>query len=130
MQRPARRPGAADDRPDGRVANDGRPPHLATPPRAGAESRARPDDLVTLITDRMGVCRMTGARNIWQLPPPLRPVPVVVLVDELAELYLMADKSAKDETAKPSTALLRVAQLGRAFGIYLFCCGQRIGSDL
>ncbi|MEU7899881.1 hypothetical protein AB0B45_44440 [Nonomuraea sp. NPDC049152] len=23
-----------------------------------------------------------------------------------------------------------MAQLGRAFGIYLFCCGQRIGSDL
>ena len=34
------------------------------------------------------------------------------------------------EIAKTSTALLRVAQLGRAFGIYLFCCGQRIGSDL
>lgn len=57
-------------------------------------------------------------------------MPVVVLVDELAELYLMADKSEKDEIAKTSTALLRVAQLGRAFGIYLFCCGQRIGSDL
>ncbi len=88
------------------------------------------DDLVALMTDRMGVCRMTSARNIWQLPPALRPVPVVVLVDELAELYLMADKSEKDEIAKTSTALLRVAQLGRAFGIYLFCSGQRIGSDL
>ncbi|MCF6470715.1 cell division protein FtsK [Nonomuraea sp. MG754425] len=88
------------------------------------------DDLVALMTDRMGVCRMASARNIWQLPPGLRPVPVVVLVDELAELYLMADKSEKDEVAKTSTALLRVAQLGRAFGIYLFCCGQRIGSDL
>ncbi|MBN6051054.1 cell division protein FtsK [Nonomuraea sp. RK-328] len=88
------------------------------------------DDLVTLMADRMGVCRMAGARNIWQLPPAVRPVPIVVLVDELAELYLMADKSEKDEIAKASTALLRVAQLGRAFGIYLFCCGQRIGSDL
>ncbi|MEV0150363.1 MULTISPECIES: FtsK/SpoIIIE domain-containing protein [unclassified Nonomuraea] len=88
------------------------------------------DDLVTLMADRMGVCRMAGARNIWQLPPAVRPVPIVVLVDELAELYLMADKSEKDEIAKTSTALLRVAQLGRAFGIYLFCCGQRIGSDL
>ncbi|MEV4374015.1 FtsK/SpoIIIE domain-containing protein, partial [Nonomuraea sp. NPDC049637] len=69
-------------------------------------------------------------RNIWQLVDEQRPVPIVVLVDELAELYLMADKSEKDEIAKTSTALLRVAQLGRAFGIYLFCCGQRIGSDL
>lgn len=88
------------------------------------------DDLVALMADRMAACRTAGARNIWQLSSGRRPVPVVVLVDELAELYLMADKSEKDEIAKTSTALLRVAQLGRAFGIYLFCCGQRIGSDL
>ncbi|MFI0425259.1 FtsK/SpoIIIE domain-containing protein [Spongiactinospora sp. 9N601] len=88
------------------------------------------NDLVALMNDRMGVCRMASARNIWQLPPAMRPTPIVVLVDELAELYLMADKSEKDEIAHTSTALLRVAQLGRAFGIYLFCCGQRIGSDL
>ncbi|MFC4591839.1 FtsK/SpoIIIE domain-containing protein [Sphaerisporangium corydalis] len=88
------------------------------------------DDLVSLMVDRMAACRTAGARNIWQLSGAQRPVPVVVLVDELAELYLMADKSEKDEIAKTSTALLRVAQLGRAFGIYLFCCGQRIGSDL
>ncbi|MBF8186254.1 cell division protein FtsK [Nonomuraea sp. K274] len=88
------------------------------------------DDLVALMTSRMALCRDAGARNIWQLPDNERPMPVVVLVDELAELYLMADKSEKDEIAKTSTALLRVAQLGRAFGIYLFCCGQRIGSDL
>ena len=34
------------------------------------------------------------------LPAALRPVPVVVLVDEVAELYLMADKSEKEEIAK------------------------------
>ncbi|MEU7881499.1 hypothetical protein [Microbispora bryophytorum] len=55
------------------------------------------DDLVALMVDRMGLCRTAGAHNIWQLPPGVRPVPVVVLVDELAELYLMADKSEKDE---------------------------------
>ncbi|HEX4813144.1 MAG TPA: FtsK/SpoIIIE domain-containing protein [Nonomuraea sp.] len=105
-------------------------PRLSALATTRAECGGLLDDLVALMTDRMGVCRMASARNIWQLPPGLRPVPVVVLVDELAELYLMADKSEKDEIAKTSTALLRVAQLGRAFGIYLFCCGQRIGSDL
>jgi len=40
----------------------------------------------------MRLCRQFGARNIWRLP---RPVPVVVLVDEVAELFLMADKSEK-----------------------------------
>ncbi|MEO3810707.1 FtsK/SpoIIIE domain-containing protein [Sphaerisporangium sp. B11E5] len=95
-----------------------------------AESLALLDDLIAVMLDRMGLCRAAGARNIWQLPAGLRPVPVVVLVDEVAELYLMADKSEKDDVARTSTALLRIAQLGRAFGIYLFLCGQRIGSDL
>jgi DNA segregation ATPase FtsK/SpoIIIE-like protein len=88
------------------------------------------DDLVRLLADRMRVCREHGARNIWRLPDQLRPVPVVVLVDEVAELFLMADKSEKDAVARTGTALLRVAQLGRAFGVYLIVCGQRIGSDL
>jgi DNA segregation ATPase FtsK/SpoIIIE, S-DNA-T family len=105
-------------------------PRLSALATTRAECGGLLDDLVALMTDRMGLCRMASARNIWQLPPHLRPVPIVVLVDELAELYLMADKSEKDEIAKTSTALLRIAQLGRAFGIYLFCCGQRIGSDL
>ncbi|SEK30722.1 FtsK/SpoIIIE domain-containing protein [Nonomuraea pusilla] len=105
-------------------------PRLSALATTRAECGDLLDDLVALMTERMGVCRMASARNIWQLPPGVRPVPIVVLIDELAELYLMADKSEKDEIAKTSTALLRVAQLGRAFGIYLFCCGQRIGSDL
>jgi S-DNA-T family DNA segregation ATPase FtsK/SpoIIIE len=105
-------------------------PRLSALATDRAESVTLLADLVALMIDRMGLCRAGGARNIWQLPAALRPVPVVVLVDELAELYLMADKSEKDEIARSSTALLRIAQLGRAFGIYLFVCGQRIGSDL
>lgn len=88
------------------------------------------DQLVDVVTARMHACRRAGVRNIWGLPEAERPTPVVVLVDEVAELFLMADKTEKDEIAKTSTALLRLAQLGRAFGVYLFVCGQRIGSDL
>jgi S-DNA-T family DNA segregation ATPase FtsK/SpoIIIE len=105
-------------------------PRLSALATDRAESLALLDDLVAMMLDRMALCRTGGARNIWQLPPGRRPVPVVVLVDELAELYLMADKTEKDEIARTSTALLRIAQLGRAFGIHLFLCGQRIGSDL
>src|SRR5690606_12006590 len=54
----------------------------------------------------------------------------VVLVDEVVELFLMADGSGKDQVAKTGTALVRVAQLGRALGVQLVVCGQRIGSDL
>jgi hypothetical protein len=60
------------------------------------------------------VCREHGTRNIWRLPDLLRPTPVVVLVDEVAELFLMADKSEKDEIARTGTALLRVARGVRA----------------
>ncbi|NVI85770.1 FtsK/SpoIIIE domain-containing protein [Actinomadura sp. BRA 177] len=87
-------------------------------------------DLVGEVENRMATCRAHGARNVWTLPEHLRPVPVVVLVDEVAELFLMADKSEKEEVSRTATALLRVAQLGRAFAVHLIVCGQRIGSDL
>jgi S-DNA-T family DNA segregation ATPase FtsK/SpoIIIE len=32
--------------------------------------------------------------------------------------------------SKTATALLRLAQIGRAFAVYLIVCGQRIGADL
>ncbi|SEU46090.1 FtsK/SpoIIIE domain-containing protein [Nonomuraea wenchangensis] len=88
------------------------------------------DDLICLVKTRMALCRTNKARNVWKLPEDLRPTPVVVLVDEVAELFLMAHKGEKDEIASTATALLRLAQLGRAFGVYLFVCGQRVGSDL
>lgn len=105
-------------------------PRLSALATTRAECGELLDDLVGLLSERMRLCRAHGARNIWRLAEQFRPVPVVVLVDEVAELFLMADKSEKDEIARTGTALLRVAQLGRAFGVYLIVCGQRIGSDL
>ncbi|MCG5220420.1 FtsK/SpoIIIE domain-containing protein [Streptosporangium soli] len=87
-------------------------------------------DLIAVMGARMLACRRYNVRDIWQLPDDVRPIPAVVLVDELAELYLTADKSEKDEVTRTATALLRIAQLGRAFGIHLVLSGQRIGSDL
>jgi len=88
------------------------------------------DDLVRLLADRMRLCRDHGARNIWRLAADARPVPVVVLVDEVAELFLMADRAEKEQVSRTATGLLRVAQLGRAFGVYLIVCGQRFAADL
>ncbi|MEU0599772.1 FtsK/SpoIIIE domain-containing protein [Streptomyces sp. NPDC006393] len=69
------------------------------------------------------------AADIWDLPEHLRPVPIVVLVDEVAELALSTKKNdpRRDRIIK---ALVRLAQLGRAAGIYLEICGQRFGSEL
>lgn len=86
--------------------------------------------LVDLTLDRMTVCRAARVRNIWGLPVKERPVPVVVIVDELAELFLVASRNEKDEAQAASTALIRLAQLGAALGVFLVVAGQRVGSDL
>ncbi|WP_335932549.1 FtsK/SpoIIIE domain-containing protein [Streptomyces sp. PTD5-9] len=70
------------------------------------------------------------AADIWDLPEHLRPIPIVVLVDEVAELALYANKEEEKRRDRIITALVRLAQLGRAAGIYLEICGQRFGSEL
>ncbi|MGW1022858.1 FtsK/SpoIIIE domain-containing protein [Streptomyces sp. NPDC002577] len=70
------------------------------------------------------------AADIWDLPDDIRPTPVVVLVDEVAELALFATKEEEKRRDRIITALVRLAQLGRAAGIYLEICGQRFGSEL
>ncbi len=44
---------------------------------------------------------------------------VIVIVDELAELYLVASRADKDEALRATTNLLRLAQLGAALGVHL-----------
>lgn len=68
--------------------------------------------------------------DIWGLPEELRPVPIVLLIDEVAELALFANTAEKKRRERIITALVRLAQLGRAAGIYLEVCGQRFGSEL
>ncbi|MCX4813427.1 FtsK/SpoIIIE domain-containing protein [Streptomyces sp. NBC_01239] len=87
--------------------------------------------LVVDMQERMSVCRSAGVRSIWELPDKLRPVPVVVLVDEIAELYLSdGTRESKAEAEQCSTLLLRIGQLGAALGLHLVVAGQRVGSDL
>ncbi|MHC5262078.1 FtsK/SpoIIIE domain-containing protein [Streptomyces sp. UC4497] len=78
----------------------------------------------------VGVPDAEIAADIWDLPTDLRPTPVVVLVDEVAELALFASKDEEKRRDRIVTALVRLAQLGRAAGIYLEICGQRFGSEL
>ena len=90
-------------------------PRLSALATTRAECAGLLDDLVRLLSDRMRTCAVTTAlATSGGSPNPSAPVPVVVLVDEVAELFLMADKSEKDEVSRTATGLLRVAQLGRA----------------
>ncbi|MFE7130049.1 FtsK/SpoIIIE domain-containing protein [Streptomyces sp. NPDC057638] len=68
--------------------------------------------------------------DIWGLPEYGRPVPIVVLVDEVAELFLIATRKDEERRDEMVTHLVRLAQLGRAAGIYLEVCGQRFGAEL
>ncbi|GHI07254.1 plasmid transfer protein [Streptomyces cellostaticus] len=88
------------------------------------------DALVTEMEDRFDLLALHGVSDLWELPAKVRPVPLVVLIDEVAELFLVMSK--KDEPARDHTVmeLVRLGQMARAVGIYLEACGQRFGSDL
>ncbi|MEU0339417.1 FtsK/SpoIIIE domain-containing protein [Streptomyces bobili] len=96
-----------------------------------------PDEAASLLTvlvaemeDRFDLLSRHGASDLWELPSEVRPVPVVVLVDEIAELFLISSRKDEDRRERIVTALIRLAQMARAAGIYLEICGQRFGSDL
>ncbi|WP_237534519.1 FtsK/SpoIIIE domain-containing protein, partial [Streptomyces sp. SID3343] len=99
-----------------------------------ATSREEASRLLGALVDetqqRMRICRFARVRSIWELPVGKRPTPIVVLVDEVAELFLAASRAEKDEAAQVATALVRLAQLGAALGVHLVVAGQRVGSDL
>ena len=84
--------------------------------------------LVDLVLERMNQCTAAGVRSIWDLPQV--PAPVVVLIDEVAELYLVGDRGEREVRERAAVALLRLAQLGAALGVHLIIGGQRVGSDL
>lgn len=79
---------------------------------------------------RMALCRRAGVENIWELPDEIRPVPIIVIVDEVAELYLVASRSEKEVAQRAATHLVRLAQLGAALGMHVIAAGQRVGTDL
>lgn len=96
-----------------------------------------PDDAASLLgvlvaemEARFDLLSRHGVSDMWELPAEVRPVPVVVLVDEVAELFLISSKKDEERRERIVTALIRLAQMARAIGIYLEICGQRFGSDL
>ncbi|MFG2889293.1 FtsK/SpoIIIE domain-containing protein [Streptomyces sp. NPDC048248] len=86
--------------------------------------------LVAEMEDRFDLLAKHGVSDLWALPEHRRPAPVVVLVDEIAELFLISSKKDEDRRERIVTGLIRLSQLSRAVGIYLEICGQRFGSEL
>jgi S-DNA-T family DNA segregation ATPase FtsK/SpoIIIE len=111
---------------------------LATDPEQAAELLPvlvkEMEDRYDLIKARQGIAPDTLAEeitsDIWGLPESERPVPLVLFVDEVAELFLVATRKDEERRDEMVTQLIRLAQLGRAAGIYLEVCGQRFGAEL
>ncbi|MCH0566059.1 MULTISPECIES: FtsK/SpoIIIE domain-containing protein [unclassified Streptomyces] len=111
---------------------------LATDPDEAAELLpvlvGEMEDRYDLIRARQGIAPGTPdeeiTSDIWGLPEDERPVPIVLFVDEVAELFLTATKKDEERRDEMVTQLIRLAQLGRAAGIYLEVCGQRFGAEL
>ncbi|GAB3237807.1 FtsK/SpoIIIE domain-containing protein [Kineosporia babensis] len=95
-----------------------------------AEAVAAIEGLLGVLELRAMTCQEHGARSIWELPVPVRPWPIVVVVDEVAKLMLSVDRAGKEETTRCIQGLVRLGQLGAALGIHLWISGQRFGSDL
>lgn len=100
---------------------------LATTP---AEAAGLLDILVTEMETRFDQLSEHGVSDLWQLPDDVRPIPMVLLVDEVSELFLIAAKKDEERRDQMVMQLVRLAQMARAVGIYLEICGQRFGSEL
>jgi S-DNA-T family DNA segregation ATPase FtsK/SpoIIIE len=111
---------------------------LATDPDEAAELLPvlvkEMEDRYDLIKARQGIAPGTPdeeiTSDVWGLPESERPAPVILFVDEVAELFLVATRKDEDRRDEMVTQLIRLAQLGRAAGIYLEICGQRFGAEL
>ncbi|MFJ8138850.1 FtsK/SpoIIIE domain-containing protein [Streptomyces sp. NPDC096013] len=111
---------------------------LATDPDQAAELLPvlvkEMEDRYDLIKARQGIALGTPEElitsDIWGLPERERPAPIVLFIDEVAELFLIATKKEEERRDEMVTHLIRLAQLGRAAGIYLEVCGQRFGAEL
>ncbi|MFI5994813.1 FtsK/SpoIIIE domain-containing protein [Streptomyces sp. NPDC051362] len=92
------------------------------------------EDRYDLIKARQGIAPGTPdeelTSDVWGLPDDERPSAIVLFVDEVAELFLVASRKDEERRDEMVTQLIRLAQLGRAAGIYLEICGQRFGAEL
>ncbi|MFD5780785.1 FtsK/SpoIIIE domain-containing protein [Streptomyces sp. NPDC126933] len=100
---------------------------LATTPD---EASGLLDVLVDLMDSRFDLLSEHGVSDLWDLPEDVRPVPVVTVVDEAAELFLTSAKKDEERRDRMVQQMVRLAQMARAVGIYLEICGQRFGSEL
>ncbi|MFJ3594016.1 FtsK/SpoIIIE domain-containing protein [Streptomyces sp. NPDC090231] len=112
------------------VEQRGYAPRLSALATTPDEASSLLEVLVREMEERFDTLSAHGVSDLWDLPAKVRPVPLVVLVDEVAELFLTAVKKDEERRDQMVMRLVRLAQMARAVGIYLEVCGQRFGSEL
>ncbi|MFJ6459643.1 FtsK/SpoIIIE domain-containing protein [Streptomyces sp. NPDC091387] len=112
------------------VEQRGYAPRLSALATTPDEASSLLEVLVREMEERFDILSAHGVSDLWDLPVKVRPVPLVVLVDEVAELFLTAAKKDEERRDQMVMHLVRLAQMARAVGIYLEVCGQRFGSEL
>ncbi|MFG2641196.1 FtsK/SpoIIIE domain-containing protein [Streptomyces sp. NPDC048370] len=112
------------------VEQRGYAPRLSAFATSPEEASGLLDALVSEMEARFDLLSEFGVADVWALPEQVRPVPVVLLVDEVAELFLITGKKDEGRRDRMVTQMIRLGQLARAAGIFLEVCGQRFGSDL
>ncbi|MFD4758554.1 FtsK/SpoIIIE domain-containing protein [Streptomyces sp. NPDC058439] len=112
------------------VEQRGYAPRLSALATTPDEASSLLEVLVREMEERFDTLSAHGVSDLWDLPTKVRPVPLVVLVDEVAELFLTAVKKDEERRDQMVMRLVRLAQMARAVGIYLEVCGQRFGSEL
>ncbi|MFE9304825.1 FtsK/SpoIIIE domain-containing protein [Streptomyces sp. NPDC006856] len=112
------------------VEQRGYAPRLSALATTPDEADGLLEALVGEMEERFDLLSSHGVPDMWGLPAKLRPVPLVVLVDEVAELFLVAAKKDEERRDRMVMRMIRLAQMARAVGIFLEVCGQRFGSDL
>ncbi|MFB7546044.1 FtsK/SpoIIIE domain-containing protein [Streptomyces sp. NPDC056154] len=112
------------------VEQRGYAPRLSALAVTPDEAASLLEALVREMEKRFDLLSAHGVSDLWDLPAKVRPVPLVVLVDEVAELFLTAAKKDEERRDQMVMRMIRIAQMARAVGIYLEVCGQRFGSEL
>ncbi|MFG2219018.1 FtsK/SpoIIIE domain-containing protein [Streptomyces sp. NPDC048685] len=112
------------------VEQSGYAPRLSALAVTPDEADGLLEALVGEMEERFDLLSSHGVPDMWGLPAKVRPVPLVVLVDEVAELFLVAAKKDEERRDRMVMRMIRLAQMARAVGIFLEVCGQRFGSDL
>ncbi|WP_018658866.1 FtsK/SpoIIIE family DNA translocase [Allofustis seminis] len=111
-------------------------PHLLTPVVTHPKKAARAlQNVVAQMEERYELFSKTGTKNLesynqylkrlrakGEETPPLLPY-IVVIVDELADLMMVASKEVED-------AIIRLAQMARAAGIHMILATQRPSVDV